>query len=120
MDKLREQIREILGGECQVRWKEQGYNTLCGHPLPCPKHTDIEKWRLEVISAITKLFKERMLELIGSDKDMSGEFSHDLVYRPPLCDGDKINTEYINYDQRRGYNQALAELRNAINTEGER
>ena len=40
-------------------------------------------------------------------KDMSWENRNDLVYRPPSRDGDVIPArEHINYDERRGYNQA--------------
>jgi hypothetical protein len=98
MDKLREQIREILGGECQVRWKEQGYNTLCGHPLPCPKHTDIEKWRLEVISAILKLFNKEMLRLIGEDEEVKN-----IEFKGEFTQGKMI-----------GRNQLRAELRKKV------
>ena len=45
-------------------------------------------------------------------KDMSQENFNDLVYRPPLRDGDTIPAQkYINYDERRGYNSlASAEV----------
>ena len=40
-------------------------------------------------------------------KDMSRENVSDLVYRPPLLDGQEINQTYINYDQRRGWNNGI-------------
>jgi hypothetical protein len=51
-------------------------------------------------SAITKLFKERMLRLI-----------------PP----ERISTDRMGYTSSKdnGFNECIAELRNAINTEGE-
>jgi hypothetical protein len=69
----------------------------------------------DIISSISKL----ILEAVGSDKDMSKENSHDCLYRLPLLDGQKMpEREYINYDQRRGYNQAKAEIREALRKVG--
>jgi hypothetical protein len=60
-----------------------------------------EKGLKQFTSAITKLFKERMLELI-----------------PP----GRISTDRMGYTSSKddGFNECIAELRNAINTEGER
>lgn len=55
-----EEIEEMLRGECQVRWKEQGYNVVCGHPLPCPKHQKIETWRLETATEIHKAWEGKV------------------------------------------------------------
>jgi hypothetical protein len=67
------------------------------------------------IADISKL----ILEAVGSDKDMSKENSHDCLYRPPLLDGQKMpEREYINYDQRRGYNQAKTEIRSELRKVG--
>lgn len=46
----------------------------------------------------------------GMKKDMSGEHTHDLVYRPPLRDGESRNITCVNYDERRGYNIACDDL----------
>ena len=46
-------------GDCQVRWVEiskygSKMNIMCGHPLPCPKHTDIKQYRKQVAKAIAE------------------------------------------------------------------
>ena len=50
----RENLDKIFTKECSVRWKERGFANYCGHPLPCPKHTDINEWRKETITEILK------------------------------------------------------------------
>ena len=51
-----EKLKKHLTGECKVSWVEQGINVVCGHPLPCPKHTNIDKWRENVVQAISEEF----------------------------------------------------------------
>jgi len=53
------EIEEILSGECQVRWEERGHKVFCGHPLPCPKHTNIEQWKKQIAQAILNKLKEK-------------------------------------------------------------
>jgi hypothetical protein len=61
-----------------------------------------------IASAILTLFKQEMLRLIGDDKD-------DVVYGQDMSFDRGLNNGKVY-----GYNQAKQELRNAINTEGER
>lgn len=46
MNKISQTIMESLeikNKECQARWSERGFNVVCGHPFPCPRHTDFEE-----------------------------------------------------------------------------
>ena len=49
-----DEIFKTLEGECLIRWKERGIWNVCGHPLPCPKHTDTNRWREFIAQAIHK------------------------------------------------------------------
>ena len=67
-----DELRKELNKECQVRWKERGINVVCGHPLPCPKHTNREQWIGDLIKALQGrvprgLSVEEILRLIPSE-----------------------------------------------------
>lgn len=51
-------IEGILTGECAVRFERNGIGFICGHSLPCPKHTNINKWYKEKAQAISKMIRE--------------------------------------------------------------
>jgi hypothetical protein len=88
MDKLREQIREVL---CFV------------YGLQPEFENDTKKAIInQATDQILKLFKERMLELIGDNIE---------EYTPPTFTTSKkvLTEEYV-----KGYNQAKAELRKKV------
>ncbi len=75
---LTEAIAQVVQGECARNWKEyspagRAYNVVCGHPLPCPEHTDIAEWKRERVPKI----KAAVLKEIGElylrtmDKDIT-------------------------------------------------
>ena len=66
-------INKELNKECQVRWKEGRQNVVCGHPMPCPKHTKREEWKKDLIKSLkdSRIYKaqenkvnQRLLEVI--------------------------------------------------------
>ena len=61
---LDEKIKQIFNSECTRRWKEQGIWNYCGHPMPCPKHTDIIFWKYDVGKQITKACAKHFFERI--------------------------------------------------------
>jgi hypothetical protein len=71
-----------------------------------------------VISAILKLFKQEMLRLIGEDIEYE-DAPLDTSIKTYDENGIVLRKYYWEKNRIDGYNQALAELHNAINTEGE-
>jgi hypothetical protein len=96
MDKLREILKETTDScfDCAKR----------GEAVMCEQGKLFEKCQAitESETAITKLFKERMLRLVGDDIE---------EYTPPTFTTSKkvLTEEYV-----KGYNQALAELRKKV------
>lgn len=56
---MRDELREILSGECERRWMEGKNHNYCGHPLPCPHHSDIKLWA-----------EERIIKILAWSKNM--------------------------------------------------
>ena len=59
-------MRRIFNGECTRRWMEGKNHNYCGHPMPCPKHTDIIFWKYDVTQQIKQAVRqhdrERLIE----------------------------------------------------------
>jgi hypothetical protein len=103
MDKeLREQIREIVAESslCHTSMANRG---------ECEQEID------ELTSAILKLFKERMLELIGENRESLAQLIHKHLFNADMTENSPVRNLHIYalVDDLR------AELRNAINIEGE-
>ena len=48
------------------------------------------------------------------ERDVSGEFNCDLVYRTPPQDGESVTYTHINYDERKGENKRVRAVKKEL------
>ncbi|MHA1400132.1 MAG: hypothetical protein ACTSQE_07270 [Candidatus Heimdallarchaeaceae archaeon] len=62
---------EWVEEQCQARWVERDrFRVMCGHPMPCPKHSDREEYIQNLIDKAVEAERERFLKM--SRKVMNG------------------------------------------------
>jgi len=70
----RDWLVELLNEDCQYRWTEltpmgRKINIVCGHPMPCPKHSNVDEWRKNIARAIREQIEARLPEEKAIHKD---------------------------------------------------
>ncbi len=79
--------------------EEFGRDSEFGECSYCPSISDDCKNCKKMLKAINDI-----LALLPEEKDMSKENTCDLLYRPPMRDGETREIHCVNYDERRGWN----------------
>lgn len=83
---ISEELEKI---ECSVRWKEGFMPIVCGHPYPCPKHTDrkdfIEWLQSKISQALTARDKHWMKRIREEVPYCSKAYGPDGIDTFPDC-----------------------------------
>jgi len=100
---IREKIEELIlhakvEGKASPRSDGRGDNLVF---TPCGK---------ALVAAILQAIRDELPE----KKDVSEKNCNDLVYRPPLKDGDSFTQIVINYDYREGFNDCLDQIKEKL------